>query len=734
MLNDSFCAPCKALLTGQQEPCGTYQGAQVYLHHADASSFRDALELQCPLCVRLRAMMGPFASLTGTGFNEPRVDRQYHLGSVYKVDFLHCPKDTCVDSRITFDSQLATFRLTSSKGKQVRVHLRAHTLTETSAMTFLPEHQPLSFNTVSGSALDFLASSLRTCQTSHAQCQFAKSISTEYTPTRLLDVGNPDNDLIHLQEGGEIDQDSSYVALSHCWGTTQVMVLSTETEPMLRRGVNIRALPKTFRDAVYVCRRFGLRYLWIDSLCIRQDNKEDWATESRRMWDVYGQAAFTIAATGAENSHVGLFFDRGRPRMPPVLAEINWPEPDDREANFTPPPGTYFIGDFTGEYEDIQQSPLNVRAWVLQERYLSPRIMHFARGMLYWECHELFASELYPDGYAIPNPLTQFFDFRLLKSKNFTTRILATCKILATRKNLRSKDGLAASLKSISLISIYRDWLKLRAMYTHCERTREEDMLVALAGIAEEVTNMLSVHLPAVRKYSRPETDNIFIAGMWKPLLLTELCWSVAIRPTGVADKPEKWRAPTWSWATSNCVVVGSKSLMKLDRAWVGPRWSWSRSKGQNDGRVHAILMQSALAKVIDVRMETISSGEPKEGFLRLGCHPFPVKVRSSPNGKHGAFDNPLSTDAGPNNKAQFIPQIAFDSSVYSVEAPMFAVILTFVQGAVEGLVLQRAAQQSEAYERVGHFHSSDLQDPDVPAGWIRARHAEAKYQVITIV
>ncbi|KAH7111152.1 heterokaryon incompatibility, partial [Dactylonectria estremocensis] len=80
-----------------------------------------------------------------------------------------------------------------------------------------------------------------------------------------------------------------YVALSYCWGSDLsgvVTTLSSNVEPHLQ-GIAVNSLPQIIQDAVRVYRELGLRYLWVDSLCIIQDDRKDWAQEVDRMRKVY---------------------------------------------------------------------------------------------------------------------------------------------------------------------------------------------------------------------------------------------------------------------------------------------------------------------------------------------------------------------------------------------------------------------------------------------------------------
>ena len=81
-------------------------------------------------------------------------------------------------------------------------------------------------------------------------------------------------------------------------------------------------MPKTFRDAVDCAHRLGVRYVWIDSLCIIQDSNEDWLHQSSLMAEIYAMALLNIAATSSANAEEGLFHVRD-----PVAINSHYLEP-----------------------------------------------------------------------------------------------------------------------------------------------------------------------------------------------------------------------------------------------------------------------------------------------------------------------------------------------------------------------------------------------------------------------
>jgi hypothetical protein len=199
----------------------------------------------------------------------------------------------------------------------------------------------------------------------------------DFFPTRLLDVSSNDSGIIRLVSLGRGGTTlGRYVTLSHRWGSPQQHVkfctYKSNIEE-LQYGFEITRFPKTFQDAVYITRGLGLQYLWIDSLCIVQDDRDDWEAESQLIERVFSSAYLTIAASCASGSSDG--FLKPRPERRCVVME--GPGRDD----------TYFICETIDDFHrDVDQGELNQRGWVLQERALSRRTIYFTETQSYWEC------------------------------------------------------------------------------------------------------------------------------------------------------------------------------------------------------------------------------------------------------------------------------------------------------------------------------------------------------------
>jgi hypothetical protein len=97
-----------------------------------------------------------------------------------------------------------------------------------------------------------------------------------------------------------------YFTLSHCWGNSKPLRPTRDTEKSLRDGFPIDRLPATFQHSIEVSRQMDISYLWINSLCIFQDDLADWHTQAASMREVYAFALCNIAATSATDSSCAL--------------------------------------------------------------------------------------------------------------------------------------------------------------------------------------------------------------------------------------------------------------------------------------------------------------------------------------------------------------------------------------------------------------------------------------------
>jgi hypothetical protein len=260
---------------------------------------------------------------------------------------------------------------------------------------------------------------------------------------------------------------ANYLALSHIWGKSQFTKLTASNFQDLQESISPSDLSQTFHDAIIVARRLGVRYLWIDSLCIVQDSPEDWQIESSMMNLVYKNSLCTLAASEATEPHHGLFKNRDTSSLSPFKIFFT---PEDQSKSY------YCFYDWWPDVCDTK--PLSQRGWVVQERLLSPRTIHFATPV-FWECRELIACETYPNG----------LDRRRMTA---TEKIWSTIPI-APQHTLKWWNDVVNTFQTGAL-------------------TRPEDKLVAISGVAKAL---------------QPVFQDEYLAGIWRKQLLPGLLWTV---------------------------------------------------------------------------------------------------------------------------------------------------------------------------------------------------------------
>jgi hypothetical protein len=161
---------------------------------------------------------------------------------------------------------------------------------------------------------------LQDCEGSHECSRYRRAITK--LPTRVLDLGEDPQpqDPIKLFETEGIE--GTYMTLSHCWGPAHFITTTEATIERRIAGIPLADLPQTFKDAVSLTRNLKIRYLWIDSLCIKQRDKDDWEHEAGKMRSVYSQSFLNIAATSSAEGSGGCFKERLAliPTLPSPLA------------------------------------------------------------------------------------------------------------------------------------------------------------------------------------------------------------------------------------------------------------------------------------------------------------------------------------------------------------------------------------------------------------------------------
>lgn len=418
-----------------------------------------------------------------------------------------------------------------------------------------------------------------------------------------------------------------YVTLSHCWGKPRSvqgqLKLTAHTEAKFKDGgIELRAFSKTFRDAItFACRLPNVGYIWIDSMCIKQRTsdpeedqfaaEQDWLEQSQVMDKVYRESFLNISATAALDGDKGLFF----PRRPEYLWE------DEVNLNLVGLPGHNYQASTSAEsingepkapgtkkrtsghpevpnksqrtngalgfargrdrvssdhirrciitdvslWEDlVDHAPVNQRAWVLQERLMAPRVLHFCANQIAWECSEGNDAEGHPEGIeTLAIRSGAIVDEGRLKSLDPQSD---GKKLRDTRLNgFPDPDEGLPNLYSFEL------WKRIVEVYSKTKLTMSRDKLIALSGIARWFHQELFAD-------TKDNASTKYIAGMWNQYLESQLLWRVEpVFKDGVFSNHATrhlLRAPSFSWASLDVpqgIVYGEATEY------------WNKEKGKKD-------------------------------------------------------------------------------------------------------------------------------------------------------
>jgi hypothetical protein len=317
------------------------------------------------------------------------------------------------------------------------------------------------------------------CLEFHQQCQPPQS---EFKPTRVIAL---DSDEPYICLTSELHETSiQYATLSHRWGFLDLPNLKKNTVESFRAQIPISALSRTFQDAITVCEALNIKYLWIDSLCIIQDCKKDWEHESALMAQVYGSGVLNVAATSSLDGNGGCFHDRPDPWMSRVLVKT---AKEDLVYNC-----------YHWNWCELKDNALSSRGWLVQERYLSKRTLHFTETQVFWECDEQPACEAFFDG--VPANIGASDPYKFARKRQTLDR---------------------------------NRWRDIIDKYVKTDLTYGRDRLVAIAGLAQEVQS---------------STNEEYIAGFWRDEIEDMKClvwysWGKAVKNLESAN-------PSWSWAS----------------------------------------------------------------------------------------------------------------------------------------------------------------------------------------
>jgi hypothetical protein len=539
------------------------------------------------LHLRLRAPWNDFS-----GKNEPWNDDFEELQMHYKL-----PKQITLGHDQKEEKRwkrLLEFDVCAINGKHA-IKSRPKNWTNTSigdVMAGLVSSRPLTENPGSEESFRQAEQWIKECCANHGSCP--KPGST--LPTRVVDVGELGGD-----QGAKLfiskDGTAPYTALSYCWGEPplrpqppQPVMTTTTTIDDFTKGLPVSLLPRTIRDAIHTTRQLGFRYLWVDVLCILQDDKVDKRREIRKMKEIFSNAIVTISAACSESCHKGFlyqrhlykdsFYHRSRGTKPPYVS-VEYPPfllpfrcPDGRLGSLilhrwmTTRPGP---------------EPIDSRAWTLEERLLSPRVLMYTSTQVLWECQDrmkMQGSNIF-ESISQPRLKQMLFENNQLQFNNSESGTALIPNVSTSEERIDPQEG-------SKIEELRESWIDILTDYTARKMTLAEDRLLAISGIAAVFAKGFDTSQYKAGIWFTKEQQNFF---------LIDLLWHV------VARKPVQsthYARPSWSWAA-------------IER---GVNWH------RDGSHAYARSKNSMTCKILDCSVELDSPDSPfgnvKSGTLKI--------------------------------------------------------------------------------------------------------------------
>lgn len=414
-------------------------------------------------------------------------------------------------------------------------------------------------------SLSFLKEQLFSCVEKHGTV-CAKAISPRLMPRYLLHIGASDAEmrLVQVDTSGDVSWwEQRYAALSYCWGGTTQLRHLTGNSSELQVNVPHQKLGRLCQDAVRVCRDLGVQYLWVDALCIIQDDSQFWATESQNMAAIYENSFLVIAATRAPDPSHAIVGGEAR-NDPRQSFRVKLRLYDGSISNSK-------VRALDSEHHPKEcPGPLSTRGWTFQERLMARRIVQFTAHELIWQCSTTVSCECHPGGL----------------------------------KPIRYRAALADWRHEL--------WYSNIETYSRRQLTHFSDRLPAISGIA------------CLRSLALNEK---YLAGLWLSTVHVDMLWRAqSNEPPAKRFAPEgrSRGGPSWSWASVTGEILmernpSARSQVVLDKVSCVPSTSNLFGPVSEDSQLEF------QAKMITMDMKHVDSdGANGRRIPQLMCLTFP--------------------------------------------------------------------------------------------------------------
>ena len=449
-------------------------------------------------------------------------------------------------------------------------------------------------------------------------------------PTRVIDIGLGQSRAPRVVEAHGAQ--GVYATLSYCWGHQENATLRQDNLDQFQTGIPVEDLPRTIQDAITVAREMAIPYLWVDALCIVQDDKVEKAKEMARMQDIYSCSAVTIIASSASGADAGFLSIPDdavmdyHPRPPAVIPVRLAP---DRFGSMSFVDLNSYI--CYAEHEE----PISRRAWTMQEQLLAQRKLIFTQHnhTMTWSCPHSPPTRRFGGSMHLPYWPGNFSG----KEEDYLRETLNISALVPEPTTTSRYDD------SDKIDALGR-WLRLITAYSIRTASLQVDKLNAIAGIA-------------ARCYA-PLLGPRYFAGMWEYDLLRQLTWKTSdyhmtlryseVPVTRPLLENGLSRAPSWSWASVEGGVVEydrfpkvlaiGDSLEQDGEEWMSEIITVTTTPSYGNDNPFGEIEPGAGRLVLRTKLRRAWWHPPSNSIFRKSCAPTPS--RSPTSSSDESFDS----------------------------------------------------------------------------------------------
>ena len=325
---------------------------------------------------------------------------------------------------------------------------------------------------------------IKSCDTMHAECHWHMSaLGASFSSQNMYLISVSRRCLVRAT-GGE-----KYVALSYVWGASSSQFRATkanltflQSEGSLLETRTGDHLPGTIQRAMHFTSLLDVDFLWVDCLCIVQDDPIHAASQINSMASIYSKSYLTLCAADGVDADSGLLGIRQCSPPRNVQQDIL----------------AFGDGPMSSKWVKVMPSKVSVydeRGWTFQEQVLSRRSLSFTRNGLKWRCREVFAQEQerkvtrFPNSYVDPNIVRADTLWPCLKKWDNLVSSYLTRRLTYEEDILRAFSGILGSLSSSMLGGFFfglpQQFFDAALLWVPKENlTRREDMESGIAKTA----------------------------------------------------------------------------------------------------------------------------------------------------------------------------------------------------------------------------------------------------------